>query len=691
MPSFLDELGSVDRQAVMQMIALAVQQNGGAVNGNVIPAVREQLLRRWQVQYADADVLRAIEVTVAAMQPPQPPSSAAAHAVAAPAPTQAATHPAASTTAAASGSAASTTLDPEAQVGLLFSWLHAYSVVAATNHNGSSAHLPPAPPDLDEKICHALQAVLAMGHNRALARRVHAQARTFAGALPAGSHEQQAAARAQGLVEAVYNVIVGQSPTSAYSALPPLQASGRAALLAALDKVGVYARDDPFPPVQTVPCERRTGCRLMDANNQPVRAANGSFSFDVLRPTTSKEGGGSGGGGGGEEKSSLGGVSGGVSGGVGGGGTAVAGPGPGGSVALGPYPGSGRCYAILDTLKRAIYGEVVLACVVTVETVAPNSNTAAAAAAAAGGGGGGGGCGEAGGGGDAAAASVVLRMSNERVAIKCISKASVLRMQQRGGPMNENPLKEVRCLSFLTRRMSGWLAGPEVIRGDPARVLPMVDCVEDRDHIFLVMPCLNQEVFDVVEERGGAFPEQGAAEMLAQILGGLEVAHSLGLAHHDMSLENLMTDTQGGCVIIDWGMVVKVPLTDRGRAVKIASKASWPCRCGKLLYLAPEILSATEASEAFDPFKLDVWACGIMLFILLTGVPPWSVETGPLPSDARFQHVCRGDLHVLLNAWGITLSEDAVALLQSLLWGDPNRRPSLPEIRASPWYRRLLG
>eukprot|EP00613_Pedinella_sp_CCMP2098_P056051 CAMPEP_0171862516 /NCGR_PEP_ID=MMETSP0992-20121227/27718_1 /TAXON_ID=483369 /ORGANISM="non described non described, Strain CCMP2098" /LENGTH=296 /DNA_ID=CAMNT_0012484731 /DNA_START=160 /DNA_END=1046 /DNA_ORIENTATION=- len=296
MPSFLDELGSVDRQAVMQMIALAVQQNGGAVNGNVIPAVREQL--------------------VAAMQPPQPPSSAAAHAVAAPAPTQAATHPAASTTAAASGSAASTTLDPEAQVGLLFSWLHAYSVVAATNHNGSSAHLPPAPPDLDEKICHALQAVLAMGHNRALARRVHAQARTFAGALPAGSHEQQAAARAQGLVEAVYNVIVGQSPTSAYSALPPLQASGRAALLAALDKVGVYARDDPFPPVQTVPCERRTGCRLMDANNQPVRAANGSFSFDVLRPTTSKEGGGSGGGGGGEEKSSLGGVSGGVSGGV---------------------------------------------------------------------------------------------------------------------------------------------------------------------------------------------------------------------------------------------------------------------------------------------------------------------------------------------------------------------------------------
>lgn len=336
---------------------------------------------------------------------------------------------------------------------------------------------------------------------------------------------------------------------------------------------------------------------------------------------------------------------------------------------------------MLDTIKKAIYGSVVLACVVNVETVPKTSGG--------GGGSGGGSRGVEGGGGGET--TVVLRMTKEKVAIKCINKAAVVRMQQKGGPMNENPLKEVRCLSFITRRMSGVLSGPEAIRGDPARVLPMVDCVEDRDQIFLVMPCLNQEVFDVVEEKGGPFEERAAAAMLGQVLGGLEVAHSLGLAHHDMSLENLMTDPQGGCVIIDWGMVVKVPMTDTGKAVKIASRAAWPCRCGKLLYLAPEILTASEASDAFDPFKLDVWALGVMLFILLTGVPPWSVETGPLPSDARFQHVCRGDLHVLLQAWNISLPTDAVELLQSLLWGDPNRRPSIPEIRASPWYRRNLS
>ena len=85
---------------------------------------------------------------------------------------------------------------------------------------------------------------------------------------------------------------------------------------------------------------------------------------------------------------------------------------------------------------------------------------------------------------------------------------------------------------------------------------------------------------------------------------GLEVSHSLGLAHHDVSLENLMTDASGKAVVIDWGMVVKVALTDRGVPVKVAARNAWPCKCGKLLYLAPEILTATEASPAFDPLKV---------------------------------------------------------------------------------------
>ena len=120
--------------------------------------------------------------------------------------------------------------------------------------------------------------------------------------------------------------------------------------------------------------------------------------------------------------------------------------------------------------------------------------------------------------------------------------------------------------------------------------------------------------------------------------------------------------------------------------VKIAAGESWPCRCGPPLYRAPEILTATEAATAFDPLKLDVWALGVMLFILLTGTPPWSVQTGPTPGNNSFQYICQGKLQELLNACQINLSPPAVELLQALLLGDPNGRPTVAGVRRFPWF-----
>jgi hypothetical protein len=300
--------------------------------------------------------------------------------------------------------------DAEQQTGFLFSLLHNYlpeSPVAAAE-----------PPDLNVTVCHAMQRVLAMGHNRALARRVHAEVRRLATAAGAGSP----AARAQATVELVFNVIMETADPAAYATAPPMGPEGRRALLAAFDRVGVYARDDPFPAVVTVPCERRTNCRIFTADNRPVPNPNGGADFEVLRPVNGAAGTGGG----------------------------------------GLYSGSGRCYALVDNLKKAIYGSVVLAHVIHVESaVAPNSESKDTS-------------------------GVVLRWTEERVAIKCISKAAVLKMQRSGKPMNENPLKEVRCLAYITRRMAGTLAGPEVLRGDPQRVLPMVDCLEDNEAIYLV-------------------------------------------------------------------------------------------------------------------------------------------------------------------------------------------------------------
>lgn len=83
-------------------------------------------------------------------------------------------------------------------------------------------------------------------------------------------------------------------------------------------------------------------------------------------------------------------------------------------------------------------------------------------------------------------------------------------------------------------------------------------------------------MYGVLDKRGEPFEEPVAYKIFSQIVDGLEVAHSLGLAHHDMSFENLMTDDAEGysTFIIDWGAVVKVAMTDRGIPVRFL-KNDW--------------------------------------------------------------------------------------------------------------------
>ena len=82
----------------------------------------------------------------------------------------------------------------------------------------------------------------------------------------------------------------------------------------------------------------------------------------------------------------------------------------------------------------------------------------------------------------------------------------------------------------------------------------------------------------------------------------------------------------------------------------------------------------------------DVWAFGVTLFILLTGLPPWEVDTGPSAADARYVYVRDGMLTVLLQTWGLPLSDDAMDILQRCLTADPARRITLAEVVRHPWW-----
>ncbi len=161
---------------------------------------------------------------------------------------------------------------------------------------------------------------------------------------------------------------------------------------------------------------------------------------------------------------------------------------------------------------------------------------------------------------------------------------------------------------------------------------------------------------------------------------------SLGICHRDLSLENVLVDTNN-CLIIDMGMCLRVPYNDPKRPGTVTDVTRGTNRrlikpqgvCGKHNYMSPEIY---ENKVAFDGFAVDLWAAGVILYIMLTGFPPYDQASR---TDQRFDLIIRGNLMRQLKSWGINISEDAGNLLQNMLMLDPRDRLTLAQIFSHPW------
>lgn len=101
--------------------------------------------------------------------------------------------------------------------------------------------------------------------------------------------------------------------------------------------------------------------------------------------------------------------------------------------------------------------------------------------------------------------------------------------------------------------------------------------------------------------------------------------------------------------------------------------------CGKWIYMSPEIY---QNKLPFDGFTVDMWAAGVILFLMVTGFPPWERAC---QTDERFKYMTAGYLVQMLTEWEIGLSADVMDLLQRMLFLDPKDRLCLQQVRAHPW------
>ena len=160
-------------------------------------------------------------------------------------------------------------------------------------------------------------------------------------------------------------------------------------------------------------------------------------------------------------------------------------------------------------------------------------------------------------------------------------------------------------------RNSALIAHPNVVQ--------VLDQGQTRETAYMVMEYVPGATLRTLLKRGPMTPRLTLAYAQA-ILSGLSAAHRAGLVHRDIKPENVLVSPEG-----------RIKLADFGLARAATHHSGTSTLMGTVAYISPELLSGEGADE-----RADIYAVGILLYEMLTGVQPY---TGDTPVRVAFQHV----------------------------------------------------
>lgn len=182
------------------------------------------------------------------------------------------------------------------------------------------------------------------------------------------------------------------------------------------------------------------------------------------------------------------------------------------------------------------------------------------------------------------------------------------------------------------------------------------------------------ELFDYVAI-GGRFHEKLARHFFKQLISALSFLHSKGYVHRDIKAENVLLELDCSLKLADFGFSAPREGKDGSGMLKSYK--------GTEGYMAPEIL----AREEYSGEKVDLFAAGVLLFIMVAQHPPFRKASS---QDALYKMFCvNNELYWKKVAVGKpqgAFSEDLKKLINSLLARDPKLRMSIEDMKKLKWF-----
>jgi calcium-dependent protein kinase len=204
---------------------------------------------------------------------------------------------------------------------------------------------------------------------------------------------------------------------------------------------------------------------------------------------------------------------------------------------------------------------------------------------------------------------------------------------------------------------------------DHPNILRCYELYQDRSRYYIVMEmCSGGQLFDALSHRR-ILTEAQAAKVMYQLLSCVAYCHDRKVIHRDLKPENILLEDNDG--------QLNIKVADFGSSAFIDPLGKLTGCFGSAYYIAPEVAEGQAYNE-----KCDLWSCGIILFIMLTGRPPYSGQ-----NERQILDNVRRRPFDPLNYKFEGVSQEAVALIVELLRFNIRDRISAAKAVNHPWIQ----
>ncbi|CAI9773241.1 unnamed protein product [Fraxinus pennsylvanica] len=235
--------------------------------------------------------------------------------------------------------------------------------------------------------------------------------------------------------------------------------------------------------------------------------------------------------------------------------------------------------------------------------------------------------------------------TGENVAIKVIDKEKILKIGLIGHIKRE--------ISILRR-----VRHPNIVH--------LFEVMATKSKIFFVMEYVEGgELFNKVAK--GRLKEEVARKYFQQLISAVAFCHARGVYHRDLKPENILLDEDGNLKVSDFGL--------SAISEQIKQDGLFHTFCGTPAYVAPEVL----ARKGYNAAKVDIWSCGVILFVLMAGHLPFHDQN----IMAMYKKIYKGEFRC--PRW---FTPELIRLLTRLLDTNPETRITIPEIMNNKWFKR---